>query len=136
MNHENESLGPFLGLNQSILAASLEKLKSVSEYLSHRTQSEKKLRKFEHEEHLGRNGAKGVSDEQKQRRVDVSREILDQLESEPNFLDDVITGNELWVLQYDSEAKGQRIERLSSNFRESVKVQSKDSTHCHFSTKA
>lgn len=53
---------------------------------------------------------KRLSDEQKQRRVDASREILEQLESEPDFLDDVIIGDESRVFQYDPDNKHQSSE--------------------------
>ena len=40
---------------------------------------------------------KNLSDEQKDNRVLVSRELLDRVTSEPNFLQRVITGDETWV---------------------------------------
>ena len=40
---------------------------------------------------------KNLSDEQKDNCVLVSREILDRVKSEPNFLQQVITGDETWV---------------------------------------
>jgi len=44
---------------------------------------------------------KNLSDEQKDNRVLVSREILDRVTSEPDFLQGVITGDETWVFEYD-----------------------------------
>ena len=43
--------------------------------------------------------------EQKQRRVDVCREMLNELEKNPDFLDNVVTGDESWTFQYDPETK-------------------------------
>ena len=50
-----------------------------------------------------------LSEDQRARRVDVSRDILEQLEGNPEFLDDVITGDETWVFQYDPETKRQSL---------------------------
>lgn len=48
--------------------------------------------------------------EQKQRRVDVCREMLNELENNPDFLDNVVTGDESWTFQYDPETKAQSSE--------------------------
>ncbi|UYV74035.1 hypothetical protein LAZ67_11001900 [Cordylochernes scorpioides] len=48
--------------------------------------------------------------EQKQQRVDVCREMLNELENNPNFLDNVVTGDESWTFQYDPETKAQSSE--------------------------
>jgi hypothetical protein len=48
-----------------------------------------------------------LSDEQKENRVLVSREILDRVTSEPDFLQRVITGDETWVFVYDPTTKRQ-----------------------------
>lgn len=50
---------------------------------------------------------KVLSDEQKELRVEISQEILDCLEEDEHFLDNVITGDETWVFQYDPETKRQ-----------------------------
>ncbi|UYV66179.1 DBH, partial [Cordylochernes scorpioides] len=47
---------------------------------------------------------------QKQRRVDVCREMLNELENKPDFLDNVVTGDESWTFQYDPETKAQSSE--------------------------
>jgi len=50
---------------------------------------------------------KNLSDERKDNRVLVSRELLDRVTSEPDFLQRVITGDETWVLEYDPRTKRQ-----------------------------
>jgi hypothetical protein len=42
---------------------------------------------------------KNLSDKQKDNRVSVSRELLDRVTSEPDFLQRVITGDETWVFE-------------------------------------
>jgi len=51
-----------------------------------------------------------LTDEQKGRRVAVASEILDRLQTEPDFLDRVITGDETWIFEYDPETKRQSSE--------------------------
>ncbi|UYV78570.1 hypothetical protein LAZ67_16002032 [Cordylochernes scorpioides] len=48
--------------------------------------------------------------EQKQRRVDVCREMLNELENNPDFLDNEVTGDESCTFQYDPETKAQSSE--------------------------
>ncbi|UYV66870.1 hypothetical protein LAZ67_4003188 [Cordylochernes scorpioides] len=45
-----------------------------------------------------------------QRRVDVCREMLNELENNLDFLDNVVTGDESWTFQYDPETKAQSSE--------------------------
>jgi hypothetical protein len=45
--------------------------------------------------------------EQKQLRLEVSQDMLDYANSDPEFLNIVITGDESWVYRYDPEAKAQ-----------------------------
>jgi len=45
--------------------------------------------------------------EQKANRLEVCQDLLGRLEIEPNFLHKVITGDESWVFDYDSETKRQ-----------------------------
>lgn len=42
--------------------------------------------------------------------VDVSHNIIQQLHDNPKFLDDIITGKEIWVFHYDLETKWQSIQ--------------------------
>ncbi|KAJ8934632.1 hypothetical protein NQ318_001680 [Aromia moschata] len=51
---------------------------------------------------------KVLTDDQKARRVETCQERLDTCEDDPAFLDDVITGDESWVFEYDPETKRQR----------------------------
>ncbi|KAJ8949243.1 hypothetical protein NQ318_022756 [Aromia moschata] len=51
---------------------------------------------------------KVLTDDQKARRVETSQELLDTCEDNLAFLDDVITGDESWVFEYDPETKRQR----------------------------
>jgi len=53
---------------------------------------------------------KNVSVEQKANRMEICQDLLGRLEIEPNFLDKVITGDELWVFDYDPETKRQSAE--------------------------
>ena len=48
---------------------------------------------------------KNFSVEQKANRLEICQDLLGRLEIEPNFLDKVITGDELWVFDYDPETK-------------------------------
>ena len=45
--------------------------------------------------------------EQKQLRLEIAQDMLDCVESDSNFLNTVITGDELWVYGYNSETKAQ-----------------------------
>jgi hypothetical protein len=43
--------------------------------------------------------------EQKVNRLEICQYLLERLETEPNLLDKVITGDESWVFEYDPETK-------------------------------
>jgi len=45
--------------------------------------------------------------EQKQLRMEIAQDMLDCVESDSNFLNTVITGDESWVCGYDPETKAQ-----------------------------
>ena len=45
--------------------------------------------------------------EQKQLRLEIAQDMLDYVESDSNFLNTVITGDESWVYGYDPETKAQ-----------------------------
>jgi hypothetical protein len=51
-----------------------------------------------------------TDDEQKENRVSISRELLDRVRDNPEFLEQVITGDETWVFEYDPETKRQSSE--------------------------
>jgi hypothetical protein len=54
---------------------------------------------------------KNLSVEQKANRLEICQGLLGRLEIEPHFLHKVITGDELWVFDYDPETKLQSEER-------------------------
>lgn len=56
---------------------------------------------------------KNLSAEQKQHRMDVAKDCLEQAENDPTLLDRVITGDESWFFQYDPETKRQSSQWLS-----------------------
>jgi len=43
--------------------------------------------------------------EQKQLRLEIAQDMLDCVESDSNFLNTVMTGDESWVYGYDTETK-------------------------------
>ena len=45
--------------------------------------------------------ARLLNEEQKERRVPVCQDILEQLETEPNWLKRVVTGDESWTFEYN-----------------------------------
>ena len=51
---------------------------------------------------------------QKERRVQVCQDILEQLETEPNLLKRVVTGDESWIFEYDPLTKRQSLEWKSA----------------------
>jgi len=53
---------------------------------------------------------KVLTDEQKENRVSISRELLDPVRGNPDFLEQVITGDETWDFAYDPETKRQSSE--------------------------
>ncbi|GFU67138.1 mariner Mos1 transposase [Trichonephila clavipes] len=50
---------------------------------------------------------KVFTDVQKQNRDAVSKDLLERIEEDPYFVDNVITGDESWFFQYDPETKRQ-----------------------------
>ncbi|GBN23993.1 hypothetical protein AVEN_204551-1 [Araneus ventricosus] len=56
-----------------------------------------------------------LSDEQKQYRMETSRDFMDACDLNPQFLEAIITGNESWRYQYDPETKRQSMEWCSSS---------------------
>jgi len=51
-----------------------------------------------------------LTDEQKDRRLQVCKDILERLDTEPDLLRRVITGDESWVFEYDPETKRQSLQ--------------------------
>jgi len=58
---------------------------------------------------------KNLTTEQKANRRDVCLDFLDRLEREPEFFSHVITGDESWILEYDSKTKRQSQEWQTAN---------------------
>jgi histone-lysine N-methyltransferase SETMAR len=56
-----------------------------------------------------------LSNDQKEHRVAVCRELRDQARDDPNFISKVITGDESWVYGYDPETKQQSSQWKSPN---------------------
>lgn len=46
-----------------------------------------------------------LTNEQKQYRQTVSKDLLKRIEEDPYFFDNVITGDESWFFEYDPETK-------------------------------
>ena len=63
---------------------------------------------------MGRVSAKFVprflTDDQKENRVEISRELLANANGNENFLKNIITGDETWVYRYDVETKMQSMQ--------------------------
>ena len=50
---------------------------------------------------------KNLTLEQKDNRKDVCLHLLERIQSDSNFLKNVITGDESWIFEYDPETKRQ-----------------------------
>ena len=55
-----------------------------------------------------------LNEGQKERRVQVCQGILEQLETEPNFVKRVVTGDESWIFEYDPLSKRQSLKWKSA----------------------
>ena len=55
-----------------------------------------------------------LNEGQKERRVQVCEDILEQFETEPNLLKRVVTGDESWIFEYDPLTKWQSLESKSA----------------------
>ena len=51
-----------------------------------------------------------LSEDQKKRRIDFCKDMLEKIRDDPNILYQVITGDETWVFQYDPETKRQSMQ--------------------------
>ena len=51
-----------------------------------------------------------LNEGQKERLVQVCQDILEQLETEPNLLKRVVTGDESWIFKYNSLTKPRSLE--------------------------
>ena len=50
------------------------------------------------------------TEDQNERRVSACEDLLQRVEEDPGFLDNVITGRESWFFEYDPETKRQSFE--------------------------
>lgn len=66
--------------------------------------------------------------EQKDNRVEVCRDLLGRIENDPDFLKNVITGDESWIFEYDPETKRQSKEWHTSNSPRPKKAKMSKST--------
>ena len=53
---------------------------------------------------------RNLTQQQRDARVSVSAELLEQVEADPDLMERVITGDESWFFQYDPETKRQSLE--------------------------
>ena len=67
-------------------------------------------------------GANLLTDDQKKLQLDIAQDILDQLEDNASFLDNVVTGDESWVFQYDPETKCQSLQWTSPDCPRPIKA--------------
>ncbi|XP_027233874.2 uncharacterized protein [Penaeus vannamei] len=56
-----------------------------------------------------------LNDDQKDRRMQVCRDILERLETDPDLLGRVITSDESWIFEYDPETKHQSLQLKSQS---------------------
>ena len=63
-----------------------------------------------------------LTDEQKERRVEVCQDILTRLETDPNLLVRIITDDESWIFEYDPFTKRQSLEWKSPTSPRSKKA--------------
>ena len=71
-----------------------------------------------------------LSDDQKEWRVLVCKDILDCLETEPDLLDNVITGDESWIFEYDPETKRQSLQwKSTGSSSEDIEVEDEVNVH-------
>ena len=68
-----------------------------------------------------------LTEEQKAQRLNACRDILQQMEADEKLLENVITGNESWVFQYDPKNK-----TTESSVEKCVLAQTKESPHATF----
>jgi hypothetical protein len=61
--------------------------------------------------------------DQKQRRVNVSRELREKANEDPTFISRIITGGESWIYGYDPEIKQQSSQWKTSQLPRAKKAQ-------------
>ena len=68
--------------------------------------------------------------EQKAQRLNACRDILQQMEADEKLLENIYTGDESWVLQYDPETKRE------PSAEKCVLAQTKESPHATFTSES
>jgi len=63
-----------------------------------------------------------LKEDQKERRVQVCHEILEQLETEAMLLERLITGDESWIFEYDPKTRRQSLKWKSPTLPRPKKV--------------
>jgi histone-lysine N-methyltransferase SETMAR len=63
-----------------------------------------------------------LSEDQKALRVSLCRELKQQARDDPNFISNIITGDETWVYDYDPETKQQSSQWKSPNSQRPIKA--------------
>ncbi|XP_029163422.1 protein GVQW3-like [Nylanderia fulva] len=53
---------------------------------------------------------KVLSDDQRLNRLEIATQLADRCKNDPNFLENVVSGDETWVFEYDPESKRQSAE--------------------------
>jgi histone-lysine N-methyltransferase SETMAR len=56
-----------------------------------------------------------LTDEQREQRVGINQELLDQANSDGNLLKNIVTGDETWVYGYDVETKAHSSQWVSKH---------------------
>jgi len=70
-----------------------------------------------------------LTPEQKEMRMYICADILQNIENDPNFLENVITYDESWFFQYDLESKSQSMHGKSPSSRRQKKAQQSKSKY-------
>jgi len=63
-----------------------------------------------------------LSDDQKAHRISVCRKVKQQARDDPNFISNIITGDETWVYGYGPETRQQSLQWKSPNSPQLKKV--------------
>jgi hypothetical protein len=73
-----------------------------------------------------------LSDDQKALRISACRELKQQARDDPNFITNIITGDETWVYGYDPGTKKQSSQWKSSN---SLRLKKASQVHSNVKSK-
>ena len=76
---------------------------------------------------------RNLTEQQRDVRVSVCAELLEEVEADPELMEQVITNDESWFFQYDPETKRQSFEwRLKGSSRPKKARMSKSKVKCMF----